>query len=265
MTRITPPRCLFLYGLALTPLLSLPYWSLYHDITFPFSDFFMLPVWAIHFIAVFPHEAGHLLIFWLFGHPATPALDILYGGGWVHPEPQQPWVLGTVYFAMAVLGLWLHAKKRKRLLIILCALVPVHLALAFNIGHNILDLYMGAGSELLAATFFVYACLFRGTREDTPRASKGDAALRSCGVAAGVYLIAKNMFQMGEIMLGKQLRFNYSPAAGRYITDDIQKVAQYSGLSVSAAASVLFVGAACCLAFLAWNALVWKPLTPSPG
>jgi hypothetical protein len=256
MTKVTPPSRLFLYGLALTPLLSLPYWSLYHDITFPFSDFFMLPVWAIHFFAVFPHEAGHLLMFWLFGHPAVPALDILYGGGWVHPEPQQPWLLGLVYFSMGVLGLWLHAKKKRRLLMLVCALVPVHLALAFNIGHNILDLYMGAGSELLAATLFVYACLFRGTRDETPRTAKGDAALRCCGVSAGVYLIVKNMFQMGEVMFGKQLRFNYSPATGRYITDDIQKVAQYSGLSVSAAASVIFIAAACCLGFLAWAAMV---------
>ncbi|TAL40159.1 MAG: hypothetical protein EPN97_00595 [Alphaproteobacteria bacterium] len=259
MTKITPPRRLFLYGLALTPLLSLPYWSLYHDITLPFSDFFMLPVWTIHFLAVFPHEAGHLLIFWLFGHPAMPSFDILYGGGWVRPEPQQPWMLGLIYFAMAVLGLWLHAHKKKRFLMFLCALVPVHLALAFNIGHNILCLYLGPGSELLAATLFAYGCLFRGQRHATPRAAKGDVALRSCGVSAGIYLIVKNMFQMGEVMFGRPLRFRYSPTTGRYITDDIQKVAQFSGLSVPAAASVIFIAAVCCLAFLTYAAMTKNP------
>ena len=103
------------------------------------------------------HELGHAVASWLLGHPAIPAFDFVYGGGFTH---MQNFKL-PIAIAIAAGWGWLAwlVRKNVRTLSIVCALAALWLvAISSEWRRGLVVSSMGHGGEvLLAATFFYMA------------------------------------------------------------------------------------------------------------
>jgi hypothetical protein len=242
--------------------MSLPYLSLVYGIHFPFSGFFMLPVWTVDTLSMPVHELGHAITLWLFGQPAGISISP-ESGVFTFVGARRPWLLGLIYFFMAEAAVWLYLKKRLRALKVLCALIVLHVALAVTHTHMIVAMYMGQVAELGVATWGVHTCLFRGRVPAVFPPGPVDVFFRTGGVAAGIYIIFENILQTGLIMFWTERAALRSQgrgqtAHGRRYFDDIGLAAEALGIGTPAAASVIFVLAVGCLAFLGCRAATWR-------
>jgi hypothetical protein len=248
----TPSSRLFWYACGLMPFMSLPYLSLVYGIDYPFSGFFMLPVWTIDSLSMPVHELGHAVTLWLFGEPA--GINISPDGVFTFFAKQEPWILALIYFFMTEVVVCLYLRKKARALKIACSLIILHVCLAFTQAHLIVATYMGQVAELGVATWGAYICLFRGRSPAVFPPGFADTVFRTGGVAAGIYIIFENILQTGLIMFWTERASLRSQGRGqshgRQYYDDIGLAAEALGVGTPAAASVIFVLALCCLAFL---------------
>ncbi|MFA6957609.1 MAG: hypothetical protein WC538_17205 [Thermoanaerobaculia bacterium] len=103
------------------------------------------------------HEFGHAVASWLLGHPAIPAFDFVYGGGFTHMDNFK------LPIALAIGGGWAWlawtVRGNRRTLVLICALATFWLvAVSSEWRREIVISAMGHGGEvLLAATFFYMA------------------------------------------------------------------------------------------------------------
>ncbi len=100
------------------------------------------------------HELGHTVIHWLFGRPAIPTINFLYGGGVTLSFGQSQFLILLIYAAIAFLFIlcrqyrWLvMGLVGFTLVYTYCLMTDVNLILAVGMGH---------GFELLA----IAGCLF---------------------------------------------------------------------------------------------------------
>jgi len=100
------------------------------------------------------HELGHALTGWLFGYPSLPAFDFMYGGGvTLHQQRALPLVFVVLaLFAAAALVY----RRNRRTLAILTAGALLYALFAFTRVHEVLNLFMGHGTELIIAGIFLY-------------------------------------------------------------------------------------------------------------
>jgi hypothetical protein len=66
--------------------------------------FFPLTRFVLSTIVTLFHELGHTVASWLLGHPAIPAFDFVYGGGFTHEHAFQLPIALTIAGAMIWLG-----------------------------------------------------------------------------------------------------------------------------------------------------------------
>ncbi len=110
------------------------------------------------------HELGHAVASWLLGHPALPAFDFVYGGGFTHMDNFQLPLALVIAAGFAFLG-W-TVRGNRRTLVLVAALAALWLlAVSAAWRRELVVGVMGHGGEvLLAATFFYMALANVGFR-----------------------------------------------------------------------------------------------------
>ncbi|PZV08430.1 MAG: hypothetical protein DCF22_20220 [Leptolyngbya sp.] len=103
---------------------------------------------------VMVHEVGHAVTHWLFGRPALPTVNLLYGGGITLVFEQSLVVIGLIYLGFAVLayGCRFHPK-------LLGGVAGLAILYTFCLRTSIntmLSTFMGHGMELVAIALCLY-------------------------------------------------------------------------------------------------------------
>jgi hypothetical protein len=252
---IVPPRRLFLWAMALMPVMALPALYLFFGFDTPISGASMFAVWVIDSFAMIIHETGHMLTSWLFGQPAGMIFYPEAGGAVTYLGQFQPWLLALLYFEFALTAIWLHVKKRNRAFRLFSIFVFVHIVFMATPLHLALGRYMGHGAEMLAGAALAWGSLFWGDRWKSEGASIADAARRIAGVTAGIYLVWENMVQMTPLMLAIPQTIVVSPYNGKRVVSDIELAANVLGIGMPASAMVVFVFGILCVGWVGYYAL----------
>ncbi|MEM8809960.1 MAG: hypothetical protein AAGF01_28415, partial [Cyanobacteria bacterium P01_G01_bin.38] len=93
------------------------------------------------------HELGHALTYWLFGYPAIPSVNLLYGGG-ITLAMGRLWLL--VWMILGGLGyLMYRCRRSSNALSWILTMTVAYALLAFSPWHTRLISYMGHGAETL--------------------------------------------------------------------------------------------------------------------
>lgn len=120
-------------------------------ISLPFLTFLFTPLITLI------HELGHAACGWLFGYPAIPSFDFIYGGGITIHGERWPLLLWAIYGGLGYLA-WFY--RHNRLTLICLGIFTVTYTLfAFSPIHQALFVAMGHGFELLFAGIFLYRAL----------------------------------------------------------------------------------------------------------
>lgn len=120
-------------------------------VSLPFLTFLFTPLITL------VHELGHAACGWVFGYPAIPSFDFIYGGGITIHGQRWSLLLWAVYGGLGYLA-WLYRHNRLTL-ICLGVLTGLYTVSAFSPIHQALFVAMGHGFELLFAGIFLYRAL----------------------------------------------------------------------------------------------------------
>jgi hypothetical protein len=120
-------------------------------ILLPFLTFLFVPLMTLI------HELGHAFMAWVFGYPAIPAFDFLYGGGMTIHGDRWPLLLWAIYGGLGYLA-WVYRRNRMTL-IVLGIFTAFYSAVAFSSIHQVLFVAMGHGFELIFAGVFLYRAI----------------------------------------------------------------------------------------------------------
>jgi len=116
---------------------------------FPFLSFILTP------LVTLVHELGHTVFYWIYGYPAYPAFDFVFGGGVTVSSYDR-----QVAFVFLLLGglVWLAYRLRRqpKPLVVLGLAILAYAATAFSQIHHVVISAMGHGFELLFAALFLY-------------------------------------------------------------------------------------------------------------
>ena len=104
------------------------------------------------------HELGHAVASWLLGHPAVPAFDFVYGGGFTHVDNFK---LPLVFF---IGGAWLYLgwllRRNTRTLVVMGIVFGVWLFfVSAPWRRELVIAAMGHGGEFILAGIFLYMAL----------------------------------------------------------------------------------------------------------
>ncbi|MEO1403479.1 MAG: hypothetical protein AAFV72_19835 [Cyanobacteria bacterium J06635_1] len=103
------------------------------------------------------HELGHALTYWLFGYPAIPSVNLLYGGG-ITLAMGRLWLL--VWMILGGFGYLIYRCRRSsNALSWILTMTLAYTLLAFFPWHTRLISYMGHGAETLAITGCLYLAI----------------------------------------------------------------------------------------------------------
>lgn len=199
---------------------------------------------------VLVHELGHALTHWLFGRPALPAINILYGGGITFALGQVSWLVAIIYGGLGWLAYkvraypgWLGVLAGFSLLYTVCLLTPINL---------ILSKFMGHGMECVA----IALCLYFATSGYCCRI-KGDRAIYAM---LGFFTLFNTVEFSWQLSHDADFRAVYEEGVGGVIDNDFVILAnQYLGLDLATIATAF--GLACLaapvIAFLVFRYEAW--------
>jgi hypothetical protein len=109
------------------------------------------------YLSILVHELGHTIAAWVFGYPAIPAFDFVYGGGLtIHQGRELPLVVG-VYVALAAAAYFV--RQRPRLLMAAGMVTACYSVLAWTPLHEAVQIAAGHAAELVFAAIFLYRAL----------------------------------------------------------------------------------------------------------
>ncbi len=104
------------------------------------------------------HEFGHAAASWLLGHPAVPAFDLVYGGGFTHQDNFQ--LPLAVLVACGFLALVWMLRGQTRVQVAIAAAGGLWLvAVSSEWRREVVVASMGHGGELILAAVFLYMVL----------------------------------------------------------------------------------------------------------
>lgn len=100
------------------------------------------------------HELGHAAAYWLFGYPAVPSVNLLFGGG-ITLAMGRIWLL--VWLILAGLGYLIYRyRSSSNALSWLLGATAVYGLFTFSSWHTLLISYAGHGAENLAIVLCLY-------------------------------------------------------------------------------------------------------------
>ncbi len=199
------------------------------DWEIPLSGLLSVPAIGLDYMGTFFHEIGHTLIYWMFGYPAMPSFDFQHGGGMTYGLERPEYGAVAVYILIAVAAFGLFVKRHFLLLGILGGFTVVHLAIAFNQGHEALMLFMGHGTEILIGSF----CILRGIIGHNEYGS----AERWLNMVFGMFIVLKNAVMCYGLMFDDITRIVYEEQKGGHGLGDFSRIADIAGTKVEAVAA----------------------------
>ncbi len=113
--------------------------------------------YILSYIIVLVHELGHTMSHWLFGYPSIPAFDFMYGGGVAIHQSRQIILVVLFYFCFGYL--FYLFRHNSPTVIILTVIATGYSLAVFTPLHEVVNLFMGHGFELLFATIFLYRAI----------------------------------------------------------------------------------------------------------
>jgi len=109
-------------------------------------------------LATLFHELGHAVASWILGHPALPAFDFVYGGGFTHEDDFKPALAVLVGAGWLALGSVL--RRSPRMLVGIGALAALWLvAVSAAWRRELVIAAMGHVGELILAAVFLFMAL----------------------------------------------------------------------------------------------------------
>jgi len=199
------------------------------------------------------HELGHAVTAWVFGRPAIPGFDLVWGGGITLHGEQKAWLLVPIFGAwIAVLY---HLRARVRALIWAVMGLVTYALLALTLAHEVLILFMGHGSELLFGCLFLY------------RALSGQAVIspweRPLYATAGIYNVLSVAWFSLRLVLDPDYRWAYGMAKGGGHWMDLSRIADdYCQCPLETVAVALLL---CSLVPVPLAVRLWRRSRPTKG
>ena len=207
-----------LWGAIFACLANLPFYAWIFNKSWPFITGFPIG-WigtGMSYMGTFFHEIGHTIFLWFYGYPSVPAFDFQHGGG-------MAWSLSDQEILLLVL-VWIglfyctFMLRDYLILVILCAfLFLLNICLAFNDYHHVVIDFMGAGSEALIASFFLYRAIF----DLAPRGG----VERFLNSFFGFGLIIQSFINGYGLLKSNAFRLVYYEQKGSHGFGDLDKVA----------------------------------------
>lgn len=186
-----------------------------------------------HGFQVIVHEIGHAIAHWLFGYPAIPAVNILYGGGITISLGQSPLVLGLIYGCFAFF--LYHFRYSRRRFILLVGFVGIYTFFLLTPLSKILMIFMGHGMELIAIVICLYFAIGGYfCRLDIER---------PLYAMLGFFLLFSDWENFREIIFNPDFRDFYEQGIGGVIDNDFVILSRdYFNVDLSIVAGVFLVG-----------------------
>lgn len=204
------------------------------------------------YLAILVHELGHAVAGWVFGYPAIPAFDFLFGGGITFHTGRNGAMLFCVYALFAAAAWW--ARRRPTLLLLIGIGAVLHVILGFTRGHEAIQIAAGHLAELAFAGLFLYRAL-DGRALRTP-------AERPAYAFAGSFLALNAIVFAWRLATSAAARVEYGAAKGGGHWMDFSRLAnEFLGCEVDAVARLYLVLAVVTPA-LAWMAWRWTERLP---
>lgn len=113
---------------------------------------------GMHQMDIFFHETGHSLFHWFYGKPSIPTFDFQHGGGVAYGWPQQT-ILIILIHGLFLFGL-LYFRHERRIQLLIGLIGFIHLATVYTDLHQAVYLFMGHGTTIAIASFFLYRAWF---------------------------------------------------------------------------------------------------------
>ncbi len=123
---------------------------------------------VFHGFLILVHEIGHAVTHWLFGRPAIPSVNLVYGGGITLVFDQSIAVICLVYLAIAFLIY--YCRHYRFILVLLGIFTSIYSFCLLTSTNLMLSTFMGHGMELVAIAVCLYLslsgyfCRFAGDR-----------------------------------------------------------------------------------------------------
>ena len=171
--------------------------------------------YIMSFFSTLVHEMGHAGAYWLFGYPAVPAFDFIYGGGITLNYERNFWLiligplLGLIpFWVFRCAPLFLRVWAICYITYILLALTPL---------HELFALFMGHGAEL----GFSILCFYRVL---TGR-GLNIAVERPFYAFLGFFLLGQNTWISFQLLWSQSFRASYEKAKGGGSWMDFSRIA----------------------------------------
>lgn len=203
-----------------------------------------------HGFLILVHEIGHAVTHWLFGRPAIPSVNILFGGGITLVFGQSLWLIVLIYLGIAFLIYLCRAYPRLQGILVLLTLVYTVCLLTRT--NTMLSTFMGHGMELVA----IAVCLYCSTSGYFCRIP-GDRAIYAM---LGCFTLFSDVQFSWQLSHDADFRAWYEGGIGGMIDNDFVILAnEYFGVDLSAIANVFLIGCllAPTIAFLAFRYEAW--------
>jgi hypothetical protein len=203
-----------------------------------------------HGFLILVHEIGHAVTHWLFGRPAIPSVNILFGGGITLVFGQSLWLIVLIYLGIAFLIYLCRAYPRLQGILVLLTLV--YTVCLFTRTNTMLSTFMGHGMELVA----IAVCLYFSTSGYFCRIP-GDRAIYAM---LGFFTLFSDVQFSWQLSHDADLRAWYEGGIGGMIDNDFVILAnEYFGVDLSVIANLFLLGCllAPAIAFLAFRYEAW--------
>lgn len=203
-----------------------------------------------HGFLILVHEVGHAITHWLFGRPAIPTVNILFGGGITLTFGQSPFLIALIYLGIAFLIYLCRAYPRLQGVLVLLTLVYTYCLLTRT--NTMLSTAMGHGMELVALA----ACLYCSTSGYFCRIP-GDRAIYAM---LGFFTLFSDVQFSWQLTHDADFRAWYEGGIGGMIDNDFVILAnEYFGVNLSTIANLFLIGCllATAIAFLAFRYESW--------
>ena len=177
------------------------------------------------------HEVGHAVTYWLFGYPAVPSVNLLFGGG-ITLAMGRVWLLVWLMLGgLAYLGY--RYRRSTNTLSWLLAITIVYSLCAFTPWHTRMISYMGHGAENLA----IILCLYFAMGGYFCKLG-GERAIYAM---LGFFTWFVDMNFAWQISHNAAIRAQYVGGIGGMIDNDFVKLAGSLGVSLDAIATFFLI------------------------
>lgn len=203
-----------------------------------------------HGFLILVHEVGHAITHWLFGRPAIPTVNILFGGGITLVFGQSLLLIALIYLGITFLLYLCRSYPRLQGGLVLLTLVYTYCLLTRT--NTMLSTFMGHGMELVA----IAACLYFSTSGYFCRIP-GDRAIYAM---LGFFTLFSDIQFSWQLTHDADFRAWYQGGIGGMIDNDFVILAnEYFGVNLSTIANLFLIGCllAPLIAFLLFRYESW--------